>query len=73
MNELRALDRLLVDERYRLENEIHVDPEIGKRALAPLDRMLAFQQLISEVPLEDEEIETLRTLIDERRKERGDD
>ncbi len=37
------------------------------------DRVLAFQQLISETPLDDRELETLRSLIDERRKERADD
>jgi quinolinate synthase len=44
MNELKTLDRLLTDEVYRAQNEVLVDPEIGKRALVPLDRMLAFQQ-----------------------------
>ena len=44
MNELHALDRLLTDETYRLNNEIHVDPDLGERAKLPLDRMLAFQQ-----------------------------
>lgn len=43
MNELRALDRLLQDEHYRIDNEIHVDPALGLRAKVPLDRMLAFQ------------------------------
>ena len=39
------------------------------------DRVLAFQQMISETPLDDEEVERLRAMIDERRrrKERGDD
>lgn len=44
MNELRALDRLLNDEAYRAQNEVQVDPELGKRAKQPLDRMLAFQR-----------------------------
>ena len=44
MNELSVLERLVTDEAYRLENEIHVDPELGLRAKQPLDRMLAFQQ-----------------------------
>lgn len=44
MNELRALDRVLSDEAYRLENEIHIDPALAERAKMPLDRMLAFQQ-----------------------------
>ncbi len=44
MNELRALDRLVHDEAYRLANEIHVDPAIGERAKLPLDRMLDFQR-----------------------------
>ena len=44
MNELQTLDRLLSDEAYRMSNEVHVDAEIGERALLPLDRMLAFQR-----------------------------
>jgi quinolinate synthase len=44
MNGLRALDRLLNDEAYRAQNEVQVDPELGKRAKQPLDRMLAFQR-----------------------------
>ncbi len=44
MNELRALDKLLSDETYRLANEVQVDPAVGRRARAPLDRMLAFQK-----------------------------
>ena len=43
MNELRALDQLLTDESYREENEVHMDPELGRQAKVPLDRMLAFQ------------------------------
>ena len=43
MNELRALDRVLSDDGYRHQCEIHVDSELGARAKLPLDRMLAFQ------------------------------
>ena len=43
MNELRALDRVLSEEAYRNQCEIHVDPLLGERAKLPLDRMLAFQ------------------------------
>lgn len=43
MNELQTLDRLLSDEAYRSRNEIHVDADIGQRAMLPLQRMLAFQ------------------------------
>ena len=43
MNELRALDRVLSEEAYRNQCEIHVDPLLGQRAKLPLDRMLAFQ------------------------------
>lgn len=43
MNELRALDRVLSDDGYRQQCEIHVDPELGLQAKRPLDRMLAFQ------------------------------
>ena len=43
MNELRALDRVLSDDGYRNQCEIHVDPALGERAKLPLDRMLAFQ------------------------------
>lgn len=43
MNELRALDRVLHDEAYRRDNEILLNPELGRRAKRPLDRMLAFQ------------------------------
>ena len=43
MNELRALDRVLSDDGYRKQCEIHVDPALGERAKLPLDRMLAFQ------------------------------
>ena len=43
MNELRALDRVLSEEAYRNQCEIHVDPQLGERAKLPLDRMLAFQ------------------------------
>lgn len=43
MNELRALDRVLSDDGYRNQCEIHVDAALGERAKLPLDRMLAFQ------------------------------
>ena len=43
MNELRALDRVLSDDGYRNQCEIHVDSALGERAKLPLDRMLAFQ------------------------------
>ena len=43
MNELRALDRVLSEEAYRNQCEIHIDPHLGERAKLPLDRMLAFQ------------------------------
>ena len=43
MNELRALDRVLSDDGYRKQCEIHVDSALGERAKLPLDRMLAFQ------------------------------
>ena len=36
------------------------------------DRVLAFQQMISETPLDDAELETLRALIDKRREGGGD-
>ena len=44
MNELRALDRVLSDETYRLAQEIHVEPDLRERAKLPLDRMLEFQR-----------------------------
>ena len=44
MNELTMLDRLLTDEIYREQNEIHIDPDLIEDAKRPLDRMLAFQQ-----------------------------
>ncbi|NKC01111.1 MAG: quinolinate synthase NadA [Pseudomonadales bacterium] len=43
MNELRALDRVLHDEAYRRDNEILMDPALGRQAKRPLDRMLEFQ------------------------------
>ena len=44
MNELQMLDKLLSDEEYRQQNEVHVDAQLIEDAKRPLDRMLAFQQ-----------------------------
>jgi quinolinate synthase len=43
MNELTALAELLRDDEAFARNEILVDPEIGRRAMIPLNRMLAFK------------------------------
>jgi quinolinate synthase len=43
MNELTTLAHLLADDDAFAANEILVDPEIGRRAMMPLERMLAFQ------------------------------
>jgi quinolinate synthase len=43
MNELTALAELLRNDALFEANEILVDPEIGERAMVPLNRMLAFQ------------------------------
>ena len=43
MNELTVLANLLRDDAVFAANEVLVDPEIGERALLPLNRMLAFQ------------------------------
>jgi quinolinate synthase len=43
MNELKQLAATLRDDRSMSANEIHVDPEIGRRAMIPLERMLAFR------------------------------
>jgi quinolinate synthase len=43
MNELRQLAQTLRDEAGMAANEIHVDPEIGRRAMIPLQRMLDFK------------------------------
>lgn len=43
MNELTALAELLRNDDAFARNEILVDPEIGERAMVPLNRMLAFQ------------------------------
>lgn len=40
MNGLKAIEQAL--ESGGKEHEIHVDPELGKKAMVPLDRMLAF-------------------------------
>lgn len=42
MNQLEALALCLESTAYAQANEIHVDPEIGRRAMIPLQRMLAF-------------------------------
>ena len=42
MNELQVLARILRDPARMAENEILVDPEIGRRAMLPLERMLQF-------------------------------
>lgn len=43
MNELTALAALLRSDTVFAANEIVVDPEIGRRAMIPLNRMLAFK------------------------------
>ncbi len=43
MNELEQLARCLRDDALMNSNEILVDPEIGRRAMIPLQRMLDFQ------------------------------
>jgi quinolinate synthase len=43
MNELKQLAATLRDDRAMAANEIHVDPEIGRRAMVPLNRMLSFR------------------------------
>jgi quinolinate synthase len=43
MNELKQLAETLRDDRAMAANEIHVDSEIGRRALVPLNRMLTFR------------------------------
>ena len=43
MNELRKLAECLRDEDNMAANEILVDPEIGERAMLPLNRMLDFK------------------------------
>jgi quinolinate synthase len=42
MNELSSLAATLRDDSGMTDNEIHVDPEIGRQALVPLKRMLDF-------------------------------
>jgi quinolinate synthase len=42
MNELSVLAAALADDAVLAANEIHVDPEIGARAMVPLNRMLSF-------------------------------
>ena len=43
MNELSTLAAMLRSEGAMTANEIHVDPEIGRRAMIPLKRMLDFK------------------------------
>ena len=43
MNELTTLAELLRNDALFQANEVLVDPDIGKRAMIPLNRMLAFQ------------------------------
>ncbi len=43
MNELSNLAAALRDDSAMADSEIHVDPEIGRRAMVPLKRMLDFQ------------------------------
>ncbi|HEY5646748.1 MAG TPA: quinolinate synthase NadA [Pseudomonadales bacterium] len=43
MNELTALAKLLRHDQVFAQNEVLVDPEIGRRAMIPLNRMLAFK------------------------------
>lgn len=43
MNHLQVLADVLRSESLLLANEIHVDPQIGKRAMVPLTRMLDFR------------------------------
>ncbi|HEX7035467.1 MAG TPA: quinolinate synthase NadA [Pseudomonadales bacterium] len=43
MNELKQLAATLEDDRLLEANEIRVDPEIGRRAMIPLQRMLDFR------------------------------
>ena len=43
MNELRTLAAVLRSEALLQANEIHVDPELGQRAMTPLQRMLDFK------------------------------
>jgi quinolinate synthase len=43
MNELKQLALTLRDEEVMAANEIHVDPEIGRQAMIPLQRMLDFK------------------------------
>ena len=42
MNELTRLAEVLRDDELLTANEVHVDPEIGRQAMEPLNRMLAF-------------------------------
>ena len=42
MNELKQLAETLEDGERLAANEIHVEPETGRRAMLPLERMLGF-------------------------------
>ncbi len=42
MNELKQLAACLESDELMAANEIHVDPEVGRRAMVPLQRMLDF-------------------------------
>ena len=43
MNELSTLAELLRSDALFAANEIKVDPEVGERAMIPLNRMLDFK------------------------------
>ena len=43
MNELKLLAETLEDGERLAANEIHVAPEVGRRAMVPLERMLGFR------------------------------
>lgn len=43
MNELRQLAACLASDELMAANEIRIDPEVGRRALIPLERMLSFR------------------------------
>ncbi len=50
MNGLEALCRVLEDSGYAAQNEIHVDPVVGAKAVVPLQRMLAFGKELAARP-----------------------
>ena len=43
MNELRTLADVVSSEALMKANEVHVDPDIGRQAMIPLQRMLDFK------------------------------